>query len=69
LVWVYNFNSLKDFVFHNFIYRYYVSVVLFQNHFYDDWFYDWNKRILMTYVDNFHKHEGKFFYSKKGDII
>jgi hypothetical protein len=69
LIWVYNFNSIKDFIFYNFIYRYYVSVVLFQNHYYDNWFYDWNKRILMTYVDNFHKHEGKFFYSKKGDII
>jgi hypothetical protein len=65
----YNNITIKDFIFYNFIYRYYVSVVLFQNHYYDDWFYDWNKRILMTYVDNFHKHEGKFFYSKKADII
>lgn len=64
-----DFEQSKNIIFYNYIYRFYVLVILFQNRYYDNWFYDWKKRILMTYVDNFHKHDGKHYYSKLGDIF
>ncbi len=63
-----NFNYAKDFIFATFIYRYYVYTFLFSKFLYNDWFENWDKRILWIYK-NFYKHEGTLFYSKKTDIF
>lgn len=64
----FNFNFAKDFIFSTFIYRYYVFTFLFSKFLYNDWFENWEKRILWIYK-NFYKHEGAFFYSKKTDVF
>jgi len=42
----YNFTFTKDFIYSTFIYRYYVYTILFSKFFYNDWFENWDKRIL-----------------------
>ena len=64
----FNFNYAKDFIFSTFIYRYYVFTFLFSKFLYNDWFENWDKRILWIYK-NFYKHEGALFYSKKTDVF
>ena len=64
----FNFNFNKDFIYSTFIYRYYVYTFLFSKFLYNDWFENWDKRILWIFK-NFHKHEGTLFYSKKTDVF
>ena len=64
----FNFNYNKDFIYSTFIYRYYVYTFLFSKFLYNDWFENWDKRILWIFK-NFHKHEGILFYSKKTDVF
>jgi hypothetical protein len=64
----FNYTYNKDFIYSTFIYRYYVYTILFSKFLYNDWFNNWDQRILWIFKD-FTKHEGPFFYSKKKEII
>lgn len=64
----FQFNFTKDYIYSTFIYRYYVYTFLFSKYLYNDWFENWDKRILWIFKD-FKKHEGILFYSKKTDIF
>jgi hypothetical protein len=64
LLYNYKINFLKDFLFSNFIYRYYIYNILIETHHYDNWFHDNNKRIFWIYK-NFLDQEGILFYDKK----
>lgn len=61
-------NPYKNFIYSNFIYRYYIYNIWLESRYYDNWFYDSKKRIYWIYK-KFFKHEGKYFYSRKNDII
>jgi hypothetical protein len=68
LLYNYKINYLKNFIYSTFIYRYYIYHVLLENHFYDNWFHDWDKRIFWIYKE-FLNHEGPLFYNKKTFVI
>ena len=68
ILYNYNYNYIKHYIYNDFIYRHYTFLFLFSTHYYQNWFDDWNKRILWIFKD-FHKHEGPFFYSKKKDVF
>lgn len=59
----YKFNFFKDFLYSNFIYRYYIFNILLETHHYADWFHDRKKRIYWIY-NNFKDQEGILFYDK-----
>lgn len=61
-------NSHMKFIYSTFIYRYYIYNIWLESHYYDDWFYEWNKRVYWIY-DNFSNFEGKSFYHKNNDLI
>jgi hypothetical protein len=61
-------NSYMKFIYSNFVYRYYIYNIWLESRYYDNWFHDSKKRIYWIYK-KFFKHEGKYFYSKKNDII
>lgn len=54
---------IKEFIYSNFLYRYYTFAFLLERHYYADWFQDWNKRIFWIFK-NIRNHEGPLFYSK-----
>jgi len=60
--------SLDKIIYSEFIYRYYIYKLLLNAHHYDDWFVNWNKRILWIYR-KFVDHEGPRFYRNKQEII
>lgn len=61
-------NSHMKFTYSIFIYRYYIYNIWLESRYYDNWFYDWNKRVYWIY-DNFLNFEGKSFYMKHNDFI